>query len=213
MVLRLQYGLIRPPIFLTGQMPLGSHMTQNTLDTSKVIDESEQLTQKSAMTLLGIAFTLAIGPFVLLYMFAQSLAGSHPPPNDPMNPERISERMQPVGGFVLIPKATGPQTGQQVFEGLCTSCHTAGVSGAPKIGSGDWAPRIAKGFDTLFINATGGFNLMPARGGNPKLTDLEIKRAIVYMANKSGANFDEPVELDADGKPIPAAADASAAVQ
>ena len=33
---------------------------------------------------------------------------------------------------------------------------------------------------------------MPPRGGNPDLTDTEIARAIVYMANQSGANFQEP---------------------
>ena len=33
---------------------------------------------------------------------------------------------------------------------------------------------------------------MPARGGNPDLTDTEIARAIVSMANQSGANFQEP---------------------
>jgi cytochrome c len=44
---------------------------------------------------------------------------------------------------------------------------------------------------------------MPPRGGNPDLADVEVQRAVVYMANKSGATFKEP--------PAPAAVAAVAA--
>jgi cytochrome c5 len=161
-------------------------------NTTPINDETEQLTQKSALTMLGVALSLAAGPLILLILLAKSMAGSNPGTDDPMNPENIAQRLQPVGGFVLVPKPKGPQTGQQVYESLCTSCHATGTSGAPKVGSADWAPRIGKGFDTLFKHATEGFNQMPARGGNPNLSDLEIKRSIVYMANKSGGSFEEP---------------------
>lgn len=164
-------------------------------DTNTSInDETEQLTQKSALTILGAALVLTAAPLIFLLLLAKSMAGSNPGPDDPMNPENIAQRLQPVGGFVLTPKPKGPQTGQQVYEGLCTSCHATGTSGAPKVGSGDWAPRIGKGLDTLVKHAIEGFNQMPSRGGNPNLSDLEIKRAIVYMANKSGGSFEEPAD-------------------
>jgi cytochrome c5 len=46
---------------------------------------------------------------------------------------------------------------------------------------------------------------MPAKGGNPDLDDLEVARAVVYMANQSGAKFKEP-----EAKAAPAAAVAEA---
>jgi hypothetical protein len=51
--------------------------------------------------------------------------------------------------------------------------------------------------------ATKGVRQMPARDGSPDLTVLEIGRAIVYMANQSGASFKEPA-----AKAAPAKADA-----
>ena len=38
-----------------------------------------------------------------------------------------------------------------------------------------------------------GIRQMPAHGGNPKLTDTEIERAITYMVNQSGGHWTEPV--------------------
>ena len=173
-------------------------------------DESEQLTSNSALAVAGIAAAVAAGPLVGLYLLAQVLGGSTANASGDMSPDKIADRLRPVAGFELIPAVKGPQTGQQVFEGLCTSCHTAGTNGAPKIGNaGDWSARLGQGFDILFKHASEGFNQMPARGGNPKLSDLEIKRAIVYMTSTSGGNFPEPVDENApkDGAAAPAAAD------
>ena len=178
-------------------------MTQSTPSNHTIHDETEQLDSKNALGIAGVALGLAAAPLVLLYLLAQAINPSTGTAGDSMSSASIAERLRPVAGFELVPAVKGPQTGQQVFEGLCTSCHTAGTNGAPKVGSGgDWAPRIGKGYDTLFQNAVQGFNQMPARGGNPKLSDLEIGRAIVYMTGKSGGSFPEPVDPAAatDGK-------------
>jgi cytochrome c5 len=45
--------------------------------------------------------------------------------------------------------------------------------------------------DALVKSATAGKNAMPPRGGSDA-SDEELARAIVYMANKSGADFKEP---------------------
>ena len=58
------------------------------------------------------------------------------------------------------------------------------MMGAPKIGSkDDWAPRIEKGMDTLYSHALKGFNMMPAKGGHPELSDADVKAAVNYMVS------------------------------
>lgn len=80
--------------------------------------------------------------------------------------------------------------GQKVFEASCKMCHGGTIPGAPVVGKkDDWAPRIAKGKDTLHKHAIEGFNAMPAKGGNAGLSDDEVKAAVDYMANQSGATF------------------------
>src|SRR5690606_16147258 len=122
-------------------------------------------------------------------------------------------------GFHLV-DANAPKvvkTGQQVYESTCTACHAAGVAGAPKMGDKNaWAPYIAKGYEELVQKAIHGVGAMPPKGGNPSLSDFEVERAVVYIANQSGASFDEPKEPAGDGQQAaadgkPAAAQAAAA--
>ncbi|MGH8672529.1 MAG: c-type cytochrome, partial [Burkholderiales bacterium] len=85
------------------------------------------------------------------------------------------------------------KTGQQVADGVCAACHVSGAMNAPRMGNkGDWAPRIAQGYTKLLKNARVGIRQMPARGGAADLSDLEVARAVVHMANRSGASFPEP---------------------
>jgi len=72
--------------------------------------------------------------------------------------------------------------GSAVYGGLCKTCHEAGVAGAPIAGSDQMAARLdEKGLETLLHNAINGLNAMPPRGGNPTLTDEQIKAAIEFM--------------------------------
>lgn len=78
--------------------------------------------------------------------------------------------------------------GKTVFEATCTTCHSAGIAGAPKFGDkAAWGPRIAQGKDTLYQHALNGFNgkagAMPAKGGNGALADAEVKAAVDYMVS------------------------------
>jgi len=107
----------------------------------------------------------------------------------------IKARLAPVGTSCMqgddcaaapAPAAAAePKTGKFVYDGYCTACHSAGMMGAPKFGTAEWAPRIAKGVDTLYTHAIGGFNAMPAKGMCAGCTDDEIKGAVDYMVENS----------------------------
>lgn len=109
----------------------------------------------------------------------------------------ITKRIGPLAQ-VTVRDANAPhvfKTGEEVFKAVCSTCHAAGVAGAPKFGdSSAWAPRIAQGFEGLMQSALNGKKGMPARGGTSPddYSDYEIARAVVYMANHGGANFAEP---------------------
>lgn len=105
----------------------------------------------------------------------------------------VEENIKPVAEVEVAPADAEhvAKSGKEVVEGGCAMCHAAGLMNAPKIGDkAQWAPRIAQGYETLVKNAINGIRTMPARGGNPALTDTEIAEAVAIMANDSGANFD-----------------------
>lgn len=88
------------------------------------------------------------------------------------------------------PAESAKVDGKAVFEANCKACHGGLIPGAPAVGKKeDWAPRIKQGKDTLHKHALEGFNSMPAKGGNGSLSDDEVKAAVDYMANESGAKF------------------------
>lgn len=76
--------------------------------------------------------------------------------------------------------------GEQVYRQSCAVCHANGVAGAPKTGdAAAWAPRIARGMDALYATAINGKGAMPAKGGNPSLSDADVKAAVDYLVAQS----------------------------
>ncbi|MCX7960943.1 MAG: c-type cytochrome [Burkholderiales bacterium] len=118
-----------------------------------------------------------------------------------MTPEAIAARIQPLGRVEFVDAgraAAGARSGEEVVKAVCAACHATGVAGAPKIGDkAAWAPLIRRGLDKMLAVAITGEKAMPPRGGAPDLTDLELARAIVFMANQSGGNLKEPAEAAA----------------
>lgn len=112
-----------------------------------------------------------------------------------MSDQAVRDRIQPFGQSLAIdPNAPRVErAGEQVYNEICASCHGSGALESPKFeDKAAWGPRIGKGYDTLLTHALKGFNKMPARGGDPDLSDLEVARGIVHMTNAAGAKF-EPV--------------------
>jgi cytochrome c5 len=151
-------------------------------------------TPKQLITVVVLAFLVPVLVIVLLVKYVVG-AKSGGAGADAMTPEAIAERLRPVGSVVLA-QATGPRTlqsGEAVYKLACGACHEAGVAGAPKTGDdAAWAPRVKQGYDTLVKHAVEGFKGMPAKGGNADLDPVEVARAMVFMANRSGAKFKEP---------------------
>lgn len=106
---------------------------------------------------------------------------------------KIDENIKPVASVELAAAGGAgavEKSGEEVYKAVCSMCHAAGLMNAPKFGdAGQWGPRIKQGYETLVKHAIEGIRSMPARGGNPALTDNEVANAVVHMANASGASF------------------------
>lgn len=103
-----------------------------------------------------------------------------------------------AGFFVLSLVAGGAwaaplkdRAGKEVVEAVCIACHGPGKDGAPRVGNSvDWAPRAKDGLPRLLQSSMDGIRKMPAHGGQPSLSDLEMTRAISYMV--SGGKAPDP---------------------
>ena len=143
----------------------------------------------------------------LIVMLVLSIQAKHKPDTTSEAAQKATlDRIKPFATLVAL-DANAPKvekSGQEVFEAVCTTCHTPGALGAPKFGNkGDWGPRIAQGYDTLIKHALEGIRQMPPRGGDGDLSDTEVARAVAYMADAAGAKFKAP---DVPAAAAPAAA-------
>jgi cytochrome c5 len=169
-------------------------------------------TPKQLIIAVVLSFLVPIIGIVLLVSYVTE---SHRPAagSDGLGAEAVARRIQPVGKVEVkdVSDPNSVKSGEQVFGAVCTACHTAGVAGAPKFGDADaWAPRIKTGYEALLNSALKGKNAMGAQGGGD-YSDVEIGRAVVYMANKGGAKFDEP-KAGAPAAAAAAPAEAAASV-
>ncbi|OOG40126.1 cytochrome c5 family protein [Rhodanobacter sp. C06] len=149
---------------------------------------------------------------VVLILAALAIYSHEPKETDPNVQAQVAARLAPAGAVYAgntgraamqaaadaAAKAAASQVayggttdGKEIYGQLCHSCHTAGVAGAPKLGDkAMWAPRIAEGLDTLIKHATDGYhgpdgNFMPPKGGNPALTDAQVKAAVTWIVGQA----------------------------
>ena len=170
-------------------------------------------TPQQLITVILLSFIVPIFGIVMLVQLVTSGPGADP---NALTPESIEARIKPVGrlefGAGGGSAAAGGASGAEVFKGTCAACHQTGVAGAPKIGDkAAWAPRLKEGQKQLTSDAIKGIRAMPPKGGNASLSDDEVARAVVFMANQSGASFKEPAAKPQPASPAagakPAAAD------
>lgn len=154
---------------------------------------------KSGKFFVGSLVTfLVIFGIVLVILSNMRDIGKNVTAPESMEPEVVEDRIKPVAEVEIgePPQVVAPAVeadtdstggaGQNIVTTVCAACHGAGLMGSPKLGNADdWAPRIDKGIDTLHDHAINGFNMMPARGGNPNLTDEEVMAAVDYMVSQA----------------------------
>lgn len=150
-------------------------------------------TPKQLIAVIVLAFVV---PIAVIAVLASLVSHSLDPSAKAFSDEAIAQRLKPVGEVVVAAgggAAPAARTGKQVVEAVCAACHATGALNAPKIGDAQaWAPLIKEGHEHLTQTAIKGIRQMPPRGGNPELSEVEVARAIAYMANQSGAKFTEP---------------------
>ena len=155
--------------------------------------ESGIKTPKQLITVVAAAIIVPVIVIIMLTQFV-ALDNKKSPGSQALSASAVAARIAPVASDAVFDASAVviPKTGQQVFEAQCTTCHTAGLLGAPKFGdAAAWGPRVAKGYDALLTSAVHGKGNMPAQGGGD-FSDFEIGRAVVYMANAGGAKFPVP---------------------
>jgi len=150
--------------------------------------------------LLAAFFSFVIPIFVIIGLVMYVTADNKPAAGTVNVEKSIAERIQKVGAVEIRDANRVMKTGEEVYKAQCAACHTSGAAGAPKLGdAGAWAPRVKTGFDALYTSAMKGKGAMGAQGGGD-MADFEIARAVVYMANGSGAKFEEPKQPAAEAK-------------
>lgn len=155
-------------------------------------------------------FSLVIG-FLVLVTFGLILGSIYlhnqlPREADPATVKRTEQRIAPIGavyagatGAASQAAATaaaaaaaasqvaygGTLDGAVIFDSLCAGCHKSGAGGAPMMLAAQWAARLPQGNDTLHKHAIEGFTgtsgVMPAKGGNPALTDEQVIATVDWM--------------------------------
>jgi cytochrome c5 len=131
-------------------------------------------------TLSGMAMGVAL--LVAGVVFAEDKTAANTAPVG-----QVCKQGEACASAVAAASGGAAKSGADVFNGSCTSCHSTGAAGAPKVGdAAAWNPRITErgGKEGLYGSAVNGFKGMPAKGLCFACTDDEIKGAVDYMLSQ-----------------------------
>lgn len=144
--------------------------------------------------------------FLLIFLALWVYAHAKPAHQSPEQIAAIEARIAPIGGVYAgesgqMAKAAaeaaalaaakaqvaygGTLDGAVIYDSLCKTCHATGAGGAPQMNRAAWGSRLSQGTDTLVTHAINGFQgpngIMPPRGGNPSLTDEQVRVTVEWM--------------------------------
>lgn len=164
-------------------------------NTTPQIEDEEDHTGpvKTPKQLLLMAFFSFVAPIFVIIGLVIYVTADKKPEAGAVNLEKsIEMRIQKIGAVEIRDANRELKSGEEVYKAQCAACHAAGLAGSPKFADVTaWAPRIKTGYEALLNAAVGGKNAMGAQGGGD-YENLEIGRAVVYMANASGGKFEQP---------------------
>lgn len=154
-----------------------------------------------------IAFLMAVT--LSLILFAAYLHYQQPHTANPVEVSRIEARIAPTGGVYAGATGAAQQAaadqaakaaaasqvayggtldGAVIYDNLCAGCHKSGAGGAPLLTAAGLGARAGQGKDTLHKHAIEGYQgtagVMPAKGGNPALTDEQVKATVDWMLDQ-----------------------------
>lgn len=157
---------------------------------------------KNAKQMLLLSLASFVLPIFIIIGLVYYVTLADKPAAGAVNTERATElRIQKVGS-VEIRDANRPlKSGAEVYKVQCAACHDAGLAGAPKFEDvAGWTNRLGQGLNGLVSAALNGKGAMGAQAGGD-FNDTEIARAVVYLTNSAGSQFDEPQAPDDGSAP------------
>ncbi|MGQ0547781.1 MAG: c-type cytochrome [Betaproteobacteria bacterium] len=168
---------------------------------------------KTPQQLIVVILLAFLVPIIGIALVVNLVLSRHSAEPGAMTAEAVAARIQPVGRveFGGAGAAPGSRSGEEIVKAVCAACHQGGIANAPKLGDRKaWAPHIKEGLKQMVATVIKGKGAMPPKGGDASLTEEEITRAVVHMANQAGAKFKEPAATKpaakqaavADGKAV-----------
>lgn len=180
------------------------------------MDHQPQKKEPIALYLLIFgAVILALAVFALVNSLSNTIASNSVDnqAKDAYFQQAMLKVLEPVGSVTAVDKSVAPveRSGEQVYTAVCAACHANGLLNSPTIGDKvAWAPRAAAGLSALVTSAINGIGSMPARGGDPSVTDAEIRSAILHMTKDTGLDLEAPADATS-AEAVPAAAESTPA--
>ena len=142
--------------------------------------------------LLAVLVSFVVPVFIIIGLVYYVTKDDKPAAGSVNLEKSITERIQKVGTVEIRDANRELKSGADVYKAQCSACHDAGAAGAPKFGDASvWRTRIKAGYDALLTSALKGKGAMGAQSGGD-FEDIEIGRAVVFMAKAAGAKFSEP---------------------